>query len=153
MKPFPSIPALPPPPRRPQPTTAPLEDRRGVASRLDSLTGRVHTIQGFFDLIGSGEAILDVNFPVWFLERPTFTFGAELKAGNVLVAGSYPTISLIVQRWLMKDYPNRVSYYAGATIIAVSTGVADQSLLVHWQVEGKALRNPTGETFTADGAI
>lgn len=150
---FPRVPTPPPPARRPPPTGAPLEARRGATGRLDSLTGRVHTVQGFFDLDGAGEALLDVNFPVWFMERPLFTFGAEMRAGNALSVGAYPTISVLVLRWSMKDYPGGVSYFAGATLVVVADGTADQSMLVHWRVEGKALRNPTGETFTADGAI
>lgn len=152
---FPPLPT-PPPPRRP-PTTAPLEARRGTATRLDSVTGKVHRIQGFFNLTlqgdGGGEAVLDVNFPVWFLERPLFTSGFEMGPDQVLTAGKYPTLSVGVHRWAMKDYPGGVSYFAGATLVMVAGGVDKQVMLVHWQVEGKALRNPSGETTTADGTI
>lgn len=150
---FPTIPTPPSPSRRPPPTGAPLEARRGATNRVDSLTGRVHTIQGFFDVDGAGEALLDVNFPVWFMERPLFTFGAEMRDGNALETGKYPTISVVVLRWAFKDFPDGVSYFAGATLVVVALGTDAQSMLVHWQVEGKALRNPTGETFTTDGAI
>lgn len=149
---FPRIPQAPTPKPRP-PTVAPLEARRGAAARLDSLSGKVHTIMGFFDLINAGEALIDVNFPVWFLQRPLVHFGAEMAEGQVLTAGAYPTISLVVHRWTMKDYPNNVSYFAGATLVAVSTGVDDQRLIVHWSATGVALRNPGGETLTVDGAI
>lgn len=149
---FPKLPA-PPTPRTRPPTVAPLEARRGAANRLESITGKVHSIQGWFTLKGSGEALLDVSFPVWFLERPLFTFGAEMAADQVLTVGSYPTISVIVHRWAMKDFPGGVSYWKGATLIAVSGGSDEQALLVHWQVQGKALRNPSGQTLTADGTI
>lgn len=148
---FPRLPA--PPPRRRPPTAAPFEARRGAANRLDAATGKLHSIQGFIEISGSGEALLDVNFPVWFLERPTFTYGGEMAADQVLVAGQYPMLSVLVHRWLKKDYPNGVSYFAGATLIIVTTGPAEQRLLGHWQAQGKALRNPTGETITADGTI
>lgn len=153
---FPSLPTPPPPPSRP-PTPAPLEARRGVTSRLDAITGKVHRIQGFFTLTlqgdGGGEATHDVNFPVWFLERPLFTFGFEMATDQVLTAGKYPTLSLGVLRWAKKDYPAGVSYFSGATLVVVAGGVDGQVMLVHWQVEGKALRNPSGETTTADGTI
>jgi hypothetical protein len=153
---FPPLPTPPPAPVRP-PTVAPLEARRGTAARLDSITGKVHRIQGLFTVTltgdGGGEATHDVNFPVWFIEHPHFTFGFEMAADQVLTAGKYPTLSLGVLRWAMKPYPAGVSYYIGATLVVVVGGVDKQVQLVHWQVEGKALRNPTGETTTADGTI
>lgn len=149
---FPSLPS-PPPARRRPPTSAPLEARRGAARRLEDLVGRFHTIEGFIDLNGAGEALLDVNFPVWFLEKPLFTFGGELAVDQVLTAGQFPTLSMLVQRWQMKDYPNNVSYFAGATLAIVITGPATQRLIGHWQVQAKALRNPSGETVTVDGPI
>lgn len=149
---FPRIPTFQPAKPRP-PTVAPLEERRGTANRLDAITGKLHSVQGFIEIIGSGEALLDVNFPVWFMDKPTFTFGGEMAPDQVLTTGQYPMLSVLVHRWRMKDYPNGVSYYAGATLIIVTTGTDDQKLLGHWQAQGKALRNPTGETVTADGVI
>lgn len=154
---FPPVPAPPPSSSRRPPTIAPLEARRGAADRLDAITGKVHRIQGFFSLTlagdGGGEAVHDVTFPVWFLERPLFTYGFEMGPDTVLVTGKYPSLSLGVHRWTMKDYPGGVSYFSGATLVVVAGGVDAQVMLVHWQVEGKALRNPTGETLTADGTI
>lgn len=149
---FPRLPS--PPPRRVRPPTgAPFEARRGTTNRLDDVTGKIHSIQGFVNIVGAGEAILDVNFPVWFLEKPLFTFGGEMAPGEVLTAGQYPMISMIVHSWVMKDYPNNVSYFAGAHLIVVTTGSATQRLIGHWQAQAKALRNPGGETVTVDGAI
>lgn len=151
----PSFPALPTPPlpaRRP-PTGAPLEARRGAANRLDSITGKLHCIQGFIEIIGSGEALLDVNFPVWFLEHPNFTFGGEMAPNQILTAGQYPMLSILVHRWAMREFPAGVSYYSGATLIVVSSGADDQRLIGHWRAEGKALRNPGGETLTVDARI
>lgn len=149
---FPRIPPAPALKARP-PTAAPFEARRGAAERMDSATGRVHSIQGFMEIVGSGEALLDVNFPVWFLEKPTFTFGGEMAVDQVLTVGAYPMLSVIVHRWRMKDFPNGVSYFAGATLIVVTTGTPEQKLIGHWEAQGKALRNPSGETVTADGPI
>lgn len=149
---FPTLPSPPLPSRRP-PTAAPLEARRGVATRLDSITGRVYSIEGTFRLEGAGEALIDVTFPVWFIERPFPGFGAEMAPNQVLVAGKYPTVSVVVHRWRMKDYPHGVSYYAGATLVVVSGGAEGQTMLVHWSMTAKALRNPSGETLTTDAAI
>lgn len=149
---FPRIPTPPGPPVRP-PTAAPLEARRGVAGRLDAVTGKEHAIQGFVEIVGAGEALLDVSFPVWFLEKPTFTFGGEMGPDQVLTPGQYPTLSILVHRWNMREYSNSVSYFAGATLIVVATGSATQSLIGHWQAQGRALRNPTGEVVTVDGVI
>lgn len=148
---FPPLPATPPPRRRP--TTNPLEARRGAANRLDSITGKVHSIEGFFDIEGAGEAILEIKFPVWFIEKPTFGFGGEMAPGQVLVTGAYPMLSVLVHHWLMHDYPGGVSYFAGAVLIIVTTGPDDQRLVGHWRARGRALRNPGGETLTVDAPI
>jgi hypothetical protein len=120
---------------------------------MGAVTAKVHSIQGFFDVVGSGEALLDVPFPVWFMERPLFTFGGEMAPDQVLTTGAYPTLSVLVHRWRMKDHPGAKSYFTGATFIVVSGGADDQKLLVHWQMQGTALRNPGGETLTVEQTI
>lgn len=148
---FPPIPQLPGP--TPGPTTAPLEDRRGTVSRIEAQSGEVFRVQGLFHYDGAGEASVEVNFPVWFIEHPFPTFGGELAPNQSPTAGEFPTVSVVVLGWKMQDYPGGVSYYIGAYLGVVTTGPADQKMLVSWQVEGKALNNPIGDPGTPDGTI
>lgn len=135
------------------PTSAPFDQRRGVINRVESMSGKVHRVQGFFKLTGAGEKAVDVVFPVWFIENPIATFGGELAPNEFPDAGYYPTVSVVVLAWQMEVKSEERSYFAGATLGAVTTGKAGQVLIVHWQMEGKALRNPVGDAGGDDGVI
>ena len=135
-----------------RPISAALEQRRGVTERARSMQGRVHRVVGFFQSAGPGEGLVDVDFPVWFQEVPALSFGGELGANQVLVDGNFPTLSVLVKSWKLRQQAER-NYYAGATLIVVTTGSAEQVLKVHWQVEGKALVNPTISTGSTDDVI
>lgn len=141
---------MPPIPQAPvqlrAPTQATLEDRRGTVNRVESMSGRPHRVQGHFTMNGAGEASIEVRFPVWFIEKPIFTFGGEMVEGESPTQTQYPTISVVVHRWILQEYPGDIHYFSGAILGPVSTGTEAQKLLVHWQCEGKALRNPTSDS-------
>lgn len=144
---FDQMPPIPTPPAavRP-PTQAPLEDRRGTVNRVESMSGRDHFVQGHLTLAGAGEASIEVRFPVWFIEKPIFTFGGELAEGESPTQTKYPTISAVVLRWILQEYPGDIHYWSGAILGAVSTGIPEQNLVLHWQFQGRALRNPTSDS-------
>lgn len=152
---FDNMPPIPVVPFRMRPPTqAPLEDRRGVIERIEGMAGRVHRVQGHFSKKGAGEASIEVRFPVWFIEKPIFTFGGELAENTSPTTRKFPTISVIVLNWILQEYPGDINYYIGAILGPVSTGTSDQEIIVHWQFEGKALRNPTSDSGgTTDGTI
>jgi hypothetical protein len=134
-------------------TTAPFDQRRGAVNRIEAMTGKVHRVQGFFTLTGAGERSVEVDFPVWFVENPVLTFGGELAPNEFPEAGYYPTVSVVVLAWKLKTPTPEVNYYVGAHLGAVTTGKAAQVLIVHWQVEARALRNPLGDAGGTDGVI
>ncbi len=130
----------------------PIEQRRGQVERGRSVEGRVHRVIGSVSLNGAGEVLVDVNFPVWFQEVPNMSFGGEMVENEPIVAGRFPTISVVVKSWV-KQKRDLADYYAGATLIVVSTGQTNQRMIAHWAAEGKALRNPLGGTGGIDDPI
>lgn len=111
-------------------------------TRQRQLEGREHRILGEVSVTGAGEVVFPVSFPVWFWERPSVSFGAELATNEKLVAGKYPTVSVVVQKWrtVRRDLHD---FYTGADLLIVTTGHDDrQRSIVHWQAEGRALVNP-----------
>lgn len=151
---FPSLPPLPSASlRTPMPTASPLESRRAAVGRIDAMGAKVHRVQGFLTVDGAGEAAVEVAFPVWFIERPLCTFGGEMAENESPEAGGFPTVSVVVLAWAFQDYPGGVRYYSGARLAVVTTGRDGHQMLVHWQAEGKALRNPVGDTGTTDSTI
>lgn len=101
-----------------------------------SATGRELTIN-------AGEVIIPVTFGVWFIERPTMTFGGEMDAGDFVEAQKFPTVSGVVVEWT-RSKPDRSNggYYVGARVCCVTTGRTEQRIWLHWRAEGKALANP-----------
>lgn len=109
-------------------------------------------MSGFVEVAGAGEGLVDINFPVWFLEVPVMSFGGELGPNEVLVDGSFPTLNVMVKSWV-RTAKNGTDYYTGATLIIVTTGSVAQRATAHWQGEGRALVNPLVITGSTDDAI
>lgn len=122
---------------------SPIEQRRADLERVESMTVKDHVVTGLVEVSGAGEVAIDVNFPVWFVERPSTYFGGELADGHSPTETDFPTISVMVLRWA-KETRGLGEYWTGATLGIVTTGDADHQVIAHWHMEGKALRNPVG---------
>jgi hypothetical protein len=122
-----------------------LEVRRGEVDRQASAEAQYFKVSGEIEMNGSGEAVIAVSFPVYFVDKPSFSFGAELGAGEPLTAGQLPTGHLVVAQWGERQRDNGSIVYAGATFAVVTTGPATQTLILHWHMEGVGLRGPTPE--------
>lgn len=126
-----------------RPLAGTLEQRRVDVERVEGMAGALHSVVGFIEITNAGEVTVDISFPVRFIERPAFTFGAEMQENSQIIAGSFPTVSGVVLRWNfgIRD-ESGARYYDGATLIIVNTGTTDQQMIFHYKMEGKALRNP-----------
>lgn len=100
-------------------------------------------LSGLFMFQGNGEGRKEVQFPVKFIEKPVFYFGGELGPNQSIVDGYFPTVSVVVGAWQTLKRPPVTNLYYGCTLIVVVTGHADQKLVIHWHVEGKALSDPS----------
>ena len=128
--------------------------RRGYAiSSNQDLQATDHVVNGTSLIVGTGEVLLEVSFPVPYIRAPSMTFGGELSAESVAIPGQFPTLSAVVNQWLIEDpdydlYKGSLRrYYKGATIACVVTGPGTQKMLLHWTFMGMALTNPGGGTF------
>lgn len=121
------------------------EARRHDIQRIDDFLIKPTRVSGFYEIIFDGtstaqEALLDVVFPVWFVDRPAMSFGGELVR-DLVEDGNYPTISCVVVAWeKVNDLRPGGGYYSGATLAVVATGRMEERMIVHWQAEAKALR-------------
>lgn len=120
------------------------EQRRQDLNRIGDFLIVPTVIPGRILVVGSGEIVVPVHFPCWFIDRPNFTFGGELEEGQFIEAGIFPTVSAVIESWEMKKQ-DRVGggYYVGARIACVTTGKSDQRMWLHWRCEGKAMSNPS----------
>jgi len=117
-----------------------IEARRGAIERGRSIQGRVHSVVGFVEVTGVGEAIITVTFPVTFIERPTMLFGGELGTNGVLVDGSFPTINVMVKEWTTYK-KQQATYWTGAVLVLVATGSSEQQIIANWKAD--PLHGPT----------
>ena len=146
------------------------ERRRSNISRDIDALGTEHVLKGRSQLQGSGEATVEVNFPITFIEPPNFTFGAELAAGaGGVIPGQFPIVSAIVSTWTLFD-PDRAEdqsgnglvfgstsiplrrWYRGAEIACIITGRETQNAYIHWQFSGTAIANPVNSDISGGGA-
>jgi len=130
----------------------PAERRRAEVNRIDAFAIKTTRVNGRQLVKGTGELIVDVNFPVLFTELPSLSFGAHMEDGEVPEALNLPTVSTVVLSWL-KTHEDRVGgglgmpgWFRGARLAIVTTGRTGHKVWVHWQAEGKAIRNPAAET-------
>lgn len=96
---------------------------------------------------GPGELAYEVLFPVAFIEKPAISGGFELVENTSPEAGNFPTCSVGVLRWITHTPDPIRTYWKGAVLSIVTTGKTEpvpQLFYAHWQMRGRALRNPIG---------
>jgi hypothetical protein len=118
-----------------------IRDQRAYVETLSEQTIRDGHVHGFIDLPGDGEVVVDVTFPISFMERPVFTAGLELGKNISFTAGNFPIYSATVGRWTTRS-PAGAMLYTGATLGIVVVGPARSVL--HYKFEGRTFTVPTG---------
>lgn len=104
---------------------------------------------GFVDLDMAGESVIEIDFPLRFIERPLFTTGLELGDNQHLSFGTFPTWSATVAAWNTQLY-GETALYTGATIGAVINNVERSKL--HYSFQGLIITAPYGPSDSV-GAV
>lgn len=119
----------------------PGQARASTLALAQAAQAQIFQVFGRMEMQGTGQATFTAEFPVMFVDPPQVSFGGELGGNQILVAGQYPTINILVRTWHKQKRAGH-TYYSGADFVVVATGPADQTLLAHWQCEGVGLTNP-----------
>ena len=124
------------------------DKRRSEIARHDDQTATESITKGQILVVGAGEVILPVVFPVWYIEPPQFYFGGALASNSPTEPGLFPTISSVVGDWEVErpDLENfgfdmRI-YYRGAQLAVVTQGQPEQEMYLHYTFSGLAVTNP-----------
>lgn len=120
-----------------------IELRRGEIERQTAAQSQYFKITGEIEVTGVGEGIISVDFPVYFVEKPAFSFGPEMGPGQALTATYFPTGNLCVYQWGEQNRDDGTIVYAGATFVYVCTGTPTQAMVLQWHMEGVGLRGPS----------
>lgn len=122
------------------------------AAHVASMTGKVFKVWGLVDIVGTGEALLDVSFPVLFTELPSIggsTF--HLADGEVVEAGKFPDVKIGVKQWVFDQKLGTTRWYRGAQLSIVVAGHDGICITAHYQFEGRAIVPPVfTETLAED---
>lgn len=122
-----------------------LHAQRVYTETLDEQNVRNGAATGFVDLDGEGESVIEITFPVRFLEKPLFTPGLELGENTWLRYGQFPDWSATIGGWTTVPSDGD-PIYTGALIGVVVTGA--QKSILHYRFEGQSYTNPTGNSLS-----
>lgn len=124
------------------------EKRRRNVEQVNDIVAREHVISGQVPISGSGDAEVEVRFPVYYTQKPLMYFGGEMAENQATALSVFPTISVVVGEWnieVLDQTETRLAgrhFYVGARLFIVTTG--DVDMIAHWHMTGIAITNPTG---------
>lgn len=125
-----------------------LEQRRGTLERAADITGGLYIAEGSFEVLRTGEATVDIQFPVTYTEMPHVHATGAAGENQQIVPGEFPEWNVGVLRWdriVNRSLPDSVTY-RGCTLIVRIRGAASAAStfqsVIFWTASGIALTNP-----------
>lgn len=103
------------------------------------------TVTGTVMLTGRGQGIVDINFPITFVEKPNVSFGYELEQGyqSELV----PSCAGVVNSWVMDSTKSDSIRISGCSLGCVVSAAPGTVSYLHFNFYGKAYRNPVSPSM------
>lgn len=129
---------------------AALNTRNANISRSQDAQAKYYSVTAEIDVFGPGDAIIDVTFPVYFVDKPKHFKGAELQSGQGFELGSLPTHNIAILQWDIRVRDDGTSVYSGATLGIVTSGPAGLLSTVQFHAEGIGIRQTTSSASAVD---
>lgn len=130
-----------------------LQIREDEMRRSASVAGGLSVVYGKVKILGTGAGIVDLSFPISFVERPVFTFGHELEQGfTSLDVADYPTFSASVFDW-DEGKGKQIPLIIGCTVGVRVTGEENSESYMNYQFMGRAMVNPSGSSKRIEANI
>lgn len=127
-----------------------LQAQRVYVENLDEQSVRDGAAVGMVELDGEGESVIEIAFPIKFLEKPIFSAGLELGDSVWLRYGQFPIWSATVGGWSTTPADGD-PIYVGAVLGVVVSGAARSVL--HYRFEGRSLTNPSGDALSMSATL
>src|SRR5438105_9091657 len=131
---------------QPRSILVPVDQRANEVYNVEQFAAQMYRATFDNTMVGSGELIVDLVFPVQFSEKPIHWCSGELAPNQPTAAGSMPVLTVVVLSWVKTG-----SLYQGAKVVFVATGVTGQHMIASAHFEGKAIRNPSGAGGSTGG--
>ena len=122
---------------------AAFDKQRSNQERIENAEAQWFHCTGEIQVYRAGASTVSVLFPVFYTDKPRFSYGAELSPGDSYETGNMPTCSVVVLSWDQRLREDGTVVYAGATFCIVTSGQTEQSMIAHWHMEGIGLRSPS----------
>lgn len=126
---------------------------RNATERLEEQVVKNGSVHGFIEIEDYGETLVEVSFPVIFLEKPVFTYGHELADNVWPVDGSFPVASSTVISWVMREYPGDRRFFTGANIGITVFGHKGMRSVLHYVFAGQTFTNPSVTDPSIGGSL
>jgi hypothetical protein len=127
--------------------------RHNATERIEEQVVKNGSVHGFIDIEDYGETLVEVSFPVVFLEKPVFTYGHELADNVWPTDGSFPVASATVISWITRDYSGDRRFYTGANIGITIFGHKGMRSVLHYVFAGQIFTNPSVTDPTIGGTL
>ena len=127
-----------------------VESRRAYVESQAQLMIRDGVAQGTVDIEGSGEAIVDIAFPIKFTDPPIFSAGLELSANASLEWGKFPVWAATVASWHTESVVNNI-LYTGATVGIVTFNGPRTKL--HYSFAGRSYTTPIDSSTSVNQTL
>jgi hypothetical protein len=116
-----------------------VESRRAYVETQSQLLVRDGVAQGTVAIEGSGEAVVEITFPIKFIDAPIFNAGLELSGNASLESGKFPVWSATVASWHTETVATN-TLYVGATVGIVTFNAPRSNL--HYSFAGRSYTTP-----------
>jgi len=120
-------------------------------SRLNEQKAKNGVVAGRASIIcssaGVSNALVEIKFPVSFVDQPLFLYGADLPSYEWPDDCLYPSLHATVIDWIQRELTDDRRYYVGALVACRTSGWIDMEIFLNYLFLGVSLRNPVTSTL------
>lgn len=129
-----------------------LDVRRAEVKRVDDVGGDFVHVFGRAKLLGVGQGIFTVNFPVAFTSRPYPSICHELEQGHAFDASNVVQFTPTIVRWGEKAQDSGILTLS-ADVGVVLSGSSDLESYAVFHFYGSALKSPIASSMRPEAQI
>lgn len=127
--------------------------RRNYVEHLDEQSVRNGGVEGEVEISDQGESMVEIFFPIEFLEKPNFGHGLELAPNQSPERGRFPLYGATVFSWKTKRGTNGRITWVGAQVGVSVLAINGLKMILHYSFRGQSFTNPSSSTASVTGTL